>query len=137
MRRSQFVLVVLSVLALVVTGCGDRNKDTGFPPPSPRAEHPGDVAVVDSSFDPEEFTVKVGETVEWVQTGTLPHTVTADDRELFDSHPNCTGQDVSDCMQKGDAFEFTFEEEGEYGYFCVLHGTPGGTGMVGKIIVEA
>jgi plastocyanin len=82
------------------------------------------VEVVDSAFVPEEITIEPGTTVVWEQTGSLPHTVTADDGS-FDSGD----------MSAGDTFTYTFEEEGTYPYYCVYHGGPGGQGMAGVIIV--
>lgn len=139
MRRCPNLLALLSALALVAAACG-ADLDTGFPPPptgeeteaeAPEAE--GDIEVVDSAFDPKSSTLKVGDTVVWFQTGDLPHTVTSADGETFDSHPDCG----ADCLQKGETFEFTFEEAGEFAYYCKLHGTKDGQGMAGTITVEA
>lgn len=82
------------------------------------------VEVIDSAFEPEEITIAPGTTVVWEQTGSLPHTVTADDGS-FDSGD----------MSQGDSFSYTFKEEGTYPYYCVYHGGPGGQGMAGVIIV--
>ena len=82
------------------------------------------VEVVDSAFEPEELTIDPGTTVVWAQTGSLPHTVTADDG-TFDSGD----------MAAGDTFSFTFQEEGTYPYYCEYHGGEGGQGMSGVIIV--
>jgi plastocyanin len=82
------------------------------------------IEVVDSAYQPGEITIAPGTTVVWTQTGSLPHTVTADDGS-FDSGD----------MSSGDTFSFTFEEEGTYPYYCEYHGGPGGQGMAGVIIV--
>lgn len=84
------------------------------------------VEVLDSEFGPEEIIIQPGTTVVWNQTGSISHTVTAD-QGLFDSGN----------MEKGDTFSFTFEEEGTYPYYCVYHGGPGGKGMSGIIIVSS
>lgn len=87
----------------------------------------GDVVVIsilDSSFDPAELSIPVGTTVRWVNDGQLPHTATADD-DSFDSGT----------LQTGESFEFTFDTAGEYPYYCLLHGGPGGVGMAATLTV--
>jgi plastocyanin len=102
------------------------------------AQETHDVEVVDDAFEPPTIEVTEGDTVRWTQTGSNPHTVTADD-ESFDSHPDCqTFADAADgnCMEEGDTYDQTFEEEGEFGYYCRLHGSPG-QGMAGTVVVTA
>lgn len=93
-----------------------------------------EVDIQDSNFAPADVTVEVGDTVMWTQTGMLPHSVTADDG-AFDSSPDCAGG--SECMVEGDTFSFTFDEPGEYAYYCRVHGGPGGVGMAGVVTVTA
>jgi len=90
-------------------------------------EEMGDVVTVmalDSFFEAKTMTVTVGTTVLWENGGDLPHTVTSDD-DIFDSGN----------MEPGDTFEFTFDEAGEFPYYCVYHGAPGGVGMAGTVVV--
>lgn len=82
------------------------------------------VTVKDSKFESKEITVKVGTTVTWMMNASFPHTVTADDGS-FDS-----GR-----MGNGETFTFTFEQAGEFPYYCSLHGGPGGSGMAGTVTV--
>lgn len=96
------------------------------------AQDAADVDVVDSDFVPSDVTVDAGGTVTWTQSGSLPHSVTADDGS-FDSHPDCSGG--TDCMGAGDTFAHTFDEAGEYAYYCRIHGGPGGVGMSGVVVV--
>jgi plastocyanin len=84
-----------------------------------------EVTIADSRFQPREITISTGTTVEWTQTGSLPHTVTADDG-AFDSGT----------LQRGDTFQHTFDELGRYPYHCEIHGAAGGIGMAGVIVVE-
>lgn len=98
-----------------------------------------DVDVVDNAFEPPSLTVTAGDDVTWTSSGSNPHTVTADDGS-FDSNPDCEAfadAATGACMDSGESFEFTFDEPGEYPYYCRLHGGPGGVGMAGTIIVEA
>jgi plastocyanin len=82
------------------------------------------VKLVNMTFTPAQLTVKVGTTVVWTSEDDVPHTVSADDGS-FDSGN----------MKKGDTFEFTFTKAGQYPYYCAYHGTPGGGGMAGTIVV--
>lgn len=91
------------------------------------AEPSGEAAVsmAGSQFQPAEITVAPGTTVVWTNDAGLPHSVTADDG-TFDSG----------AMSGGDTFSWTFDEPGEYPYYCQFHGGPGGQGMSGVVIVS-
>lgn len=93
------------------------------------------VDVGDNFFEPRELAVPAGTEVTWEQSGVAPHTVTADDGS-FDSHPDCQGANLADCMQKGDTFKQAFDSPGQVAYYCRIHGAPGGVGMAGVIVVE-
>jgi plastocyanin len=90
---------------------------------SPVAATPGasgemtTVTIVDFSFDPQEITITAGSTVTWRNDDAVPHTATADDQS-FD-----TGM-----LNAGDEASHTFDEPGEYPYFCAFH--PSMTGVV-------
>ncbi len=72
------------------------------------------------AFAPSELDVLPGETVEWSNISSRPHTVTADD-DSFDSGD----------IEAGDGFEMTFDTVGTHGYHCRLH-----AGMVGEVDVR-
>jgi plastocyanin len=99
-------------------------KVTGGGSPGATTSQPAAVKLVNTTFTPAQLTVKVGTTVVWTSEDNVPHTVTADDGS-FDSGN----------MKKGDTFEFTFTKAGKYPYYCAYHGTPGGGGMAGTIVV--
>jgi len=89
--------------------------------------------VDDWCYMPADLTVHVGDTVTWVNSDTLPHTVTAgwpDSDSIGTDYPGGYGFD-SDFMSDGETFEHTFEELGEYDYFCLLH-----PWMTGSVTVE-
>jgi plastocyanin len=98
------------------------------PPAAPTATAgtggPASVTAIDSSFSPREITVVVGTRVTWTNSGNLPHTVTAEN-----------GSFDSGILSTGDTFAFTFNSIGRHAYYCTLHGTHGGEGMAGVIIV--
>jgi len=75
------------------------------------------------AFGPAAVRVSTGTTVTWEWTGNGgAHNVVAED-ETFDS-----GSTQSD-----GTFEYTFDEAGNYNYYCTPHK---GSGMKGAIIVE-
>lgn len=80
--------------------------------------------LTDLLFQPNPVRVDIGDTVEWVNRDSIPHTVTSSQNipadEQFDSGvitPNST-------------FERTFTEAGEYLYSCILHPNHAGTVLV-------
>ena len=79
-----------------------------------------------------ELWVKVGDTVTWVNSDTLPHTATsgsADAEFIGVDAPN--GFD-SGFISGGDEWSHTFDVEGEYYYYCQLH-----PWMEGTVTVQA
>lgn len=74
------------------------------------------VAVVDNDFNPATLTVKAGTTVQWTNTGSATHTVTADDAS-FDSN----------FMNSGATFSHTFAAAGTFAYHCNVHSSMHGT----------
>ncbi len=84
----------------------------------PESAHAEDIAVhIDNFvFEPQQLSVKVGESVTWTNRDDIPHTVV------------CAGKFRSKTMDTDGTFSFTFAAPGEYKYFCSLH--PHMTGMV-------
>ena len=68
------------------------------------------VNVADYSFQPQQVTAAVGDTVSWRNVGAAPHTVTADDNS-FDSGN----------LAPGASFERIFTAGGTFSYFCAIH----------------
>jgi plastocyanin len=82
------------------------------------------VSIQDDVFVPRRVEVEAGGTVVWEHVGQRPHTVTASD-----------GSFDSGTLETGASFSRTFSEPGTYSYYCRFHGTAGGTGMSGVIVV--
>jgi plastocyanin len=78
-----------------------------------------EVLIESNTFKPDSLTIKVGDTVTWINNDSYNHTVTAK-----------TGEFDSGNMANGAKFSFTFDKEGTYDYICSIH-----TFMTGKIIV--
>lgn len=94
------------------------------------------VTVLDSRFEPQHLTIAPGDSVQWTNEGSNAHNVDADDGS-FRCAQGCdaTGGDGSPSASSW-SFSLTFDDPGETGYHCDLHGAPG-TGMFGTITVES
>ena len=136
MKTTQILLFTLLSSALVLSACGGATvvEPAKVPPTKveapevlePSGESVPDVfeEIVDSAFDSETITIPVGTTVFWTHNGSFPHTVTLDN-----------GSYDSGELRKGNKVSFTFTEAGTYNYYCSIHGSAGGQGMSGVIIV--
>ena len=91
---------------------------------------PGSSTLINSSgFQPDPIQLQVGDTVTWVNDDLQPHTVTSGSNGVpdnkFNSSPN-----FNPLMTPSATFSHTFQEAGEYPYFCLLH-----PNMVGTVSV--
>lgn len=94
------------------------------------------VSVVDSAFSPSQLTIQQGDTVSWINEGSLPHNVRADDGS-FRCAQGCDGKGGNGSpSSSGWSFSLTFDDPGMIRYYCEVHGAPGGIGMAGSITVE-
>ncbi len=73
-------------------------------------------------FIPADVTVDVGGEVTWSNDDIAAHTVTAGSLE-----DGLSGEFDSNLFMPGASFSHTFEEAGEYPYFCVVHPWMAGT----------
>src|SRR5215207_5736857 len=94
---------------------------------APRAAETKNVTIKDSAFEPKQITINVGDTVTWTNEGPSPHTASADEADSFDSGN----------LDKGATYSETFDEAGTFAYYCKYHGSKGGTGMAGSVVVNA
>lgn len=77
------------------------------------------VTIKDYAFSPAKLTVKVGDTVTWMNSDGTTHTATSDDgmTPKFDSGDIKAGADGT----------VTFDKAGTYAYHCDFHGNMHGT----------
>jgi plastocyanin len=80
----------------------------------------GSVRIADFRFDPTVLTVSRGTVVTWTNYDDAPHTAT-EDSKAWD-----TGM-----LNKGDSASITFDNTGEYAYYCAVH-----PAMKARIIVR-
>ena len=105
---AMLAVFVAAVSFLPQVGLTIAHQDTAF-----------DIAVVDFAFEPGTVSVPAGATITWTNSGSRPHTVTADDGS-FDS-----GR-----LDPGEQFSQTFDQPGTFTYHCGFHPE-----MQGSIVV--
>jgi plastocyanin len=69
-------------------------------------------------FEPARATVRVGQTVRWVNAGDVFHTVTSTG-SLDRREPS--GRFDRSLAGRGESFEFRFDVPGTYAYYCRPH----------------
>jgi plastocyanin len=88
---------------------------------SQAAKKPRTVLIDQFLFKPQLLTVHVGETVEWKNAGTVPHTATSTDGKTFDSSS----------IASGGTWHFKAVKKGTFNYVCSLH-----PNMKGRLVVR-
>jgi plastocyanin len=127
MRKILTILCVLSLFVLLVA-CGTEevvqkeavemkvvSDDTAAVVSSGTAQ----VVIENFKFMPTDLVVSIGTTVEWVNKDSADHTLTFENGDL------------DELLPKGATGTFTFNEKGEFRYFCKLH-----PGMQANVIVN-
>ncbi|MGE5297775.1 MAG: plastocyanin/azurin family copper-binding protein [Acidobacteriaceae bacterium] len=84
------------------------------------------VTIGDDFFTPQNISIPAGTTVTWANSGTMAHTVTADN-----------GSFNSGTLNPGMSFSETFPTPGTFPYYCQFHGARGGIGMSGMVTVTS
>jgi len=88
------------------------------PPITLDAEQPETITIKEFTFNPDRLTIKKGTTVTWINNDSATHKISSDS---FNSQN----------FNKGEKFEFQFNETGTFDYICGIHPS-----MKGTIIVE-
>jgi plastocyanin len=114
MRRAGLPILLLSLLSLGI----------GAALPAGAQAEEEQVRALDDAFSPGSLTIDPGTRVTFVNEGTNPHTVTADDGG-FDSGN----------LDPGESFSVTADDLGSLTFHCRYHGAAGGLGMSGTLFV--
>lgn len=89
------------------------------------------------TYAPEQVVIAVGDTIEWVNAGVVPHTITARPGSAMDpAHvvlPEGAEPFDSGLIEAGQTFRHVVQASGAYAYFCALHET---APMVGRFTVN-
>jgi plastocyanin len=88
------------------------------------------VEMYDNRFQYTEIRIPVGGTVNWVGAGANPHNA-VEANGLWSTETVFGSLD----QFEGDEAPMTYDEPGEYVFFCTYHGNSGGSGMAGTLIV--
>lgn len=135
-KRLPIVLTATAALALAAAGCGSSNSSsssstssgsstpqqvTQTQPSSSVGAGPGvKVKMQNIAFNPTSVTVKVGQTVTWVNDDSVTHNVTAQSGAAFKSKN----------FGQGGTYSFKATKPGTIKYVCTIH-----PGMDGTLIV--
>ena len=135
-RRSLLRSTVPAAFGLFA-GCSSTESDDGS-----TETDAGDIVVGPGgayAYDPEEYTVSVGETVTW-SFASPSHNVSCvpeDNRQVSlpdgaESFASYGDGNPGETVPQGETYEHTFETAGEYTYVCIPHARQG---MVGTVVV--
>jgi plastocyanin len=114
-------LVLLATAALMAAAGFPSRAGASRPANSPKTVT---VEIRGFKFEPETVVVNQGDTVEWKNDDTVPHTATEDDnaqKPTFDSG----------AIQMGATWRYVTRNKGTYNYTCTFH-----PNMEGKLIVQ-
>ena len=125
-------LALLAAFALIAaTGCPSpasagqsANSENALRQSESAASKVVTVEIRDFKFEPATVTVHEGDTVEWKNDDSVPHTATEDDegkKPAFDSGS----------LQTGAAWRYVARKKGTYNYICTFH-----PNMQGTLIVQ-
>jgi plastocyanin len=117
----RLITMLVACLALVLAGCGGGN-DKGSSSGGGGSSSGGTVTIdmKNIKFAPQDATVKVGQTVKWVNQDTVDHDVQAKSGADF----------KSELFGNGKSFEWKADKAGTVSYVCTVH-----PGMVGTLKV--
>jgi predicted secreted protein with PEFG-CTERM motif len=91
---------------------------------------PNSINKTTDAYAPNPIQANAGDTVVWTNKDSTIHTVTSGNPT--DGPDGLFGHENSDLVFANGKFQYTFEAEGEYPYYCTLH-----PNMVGTVIVSA
>lgn len=133
------IAIAAAFLFLVTFGCGGGGGGGGTTGPGNGGDGNGNgdgnggapqasvTLTAQNTFSPQNLSIEVGGTVTWENAAAITHTITPDGHVRWARHfvPASTGH----------TFSVTFDEAGEFDYFCEFHGAPG-VAMHGTITVN-
>lgn len=123
-------VLVTAAIAVACLGLLIRGISSAAEGPGGRGEPAAVIVISDapSEFMPGTVKVRVGDTVQWRNTGGIAHSVDFVGQVL----PEGTASSPSGIMAPNRSYSFTFKAPGSYAYICRFHVI---NGMIGKIIV--
>ena len=126
-------------IAIVVAALAAAASLALLPDPAKAASNPVVIKMADKQpfYAPEKVAIKVGDTVEWVNSGQTVHSVSTSAANAQNpkdtSMPKGATAFDSGFIPPGGDYSYTFTMPGTYRYFCLPHEK---AGMVGVIVVK-
>ncbi len=103
-----------------LAGCTGNGGDGGG-----GAAEQSDITLQDTSFRPVRTAVEAGTTVTWTNNDSIGHDVTA--TQFTDAAAEWS---FENSVGAGESVSHTFEESGQYEYYCTIHGESAMCGVV-------
>ena len=120
LMRLRTVASALTVVALLMAGCGDDGDDDSTSAAEPAATQQEAVPAVvkvsvgDDFYKPKDVTIKRGQSISWRNDGAVAHTVTSDSNSAvkFDSGT----------LDPRGVYALKPSTAGKLTYYCTIHG---------------
>ncbi len=129
MKHLRFAL--LASLVLLAVSCMTHTtrppSSPGYSVPDPASPTHYQITMTDYRFNPESLNVMAGDTVIWVNRGSVMHTTTSGKGGAPDGKWGAN-------VVPGASFSYVFSLGGTYHYYCAPHV---GMGMKGVVVVES
>ncbi len=128
-NKPPLIILLMMFVFIGLAGCSDSTTDTDVgngngDDNGGTQQGPDEIWMEGRAFNPGNLEVEVGTTVTWENKSSEVHTVTSGSNrtydELFDSGN----------LSPGETFTYTFDEVGQFDYFCRPH-----TGMTATVTV--
>jgi plastocyanin len=131
-RNARRLVVGVGILALTGVACSD-DGDKGGAVAAPEQEDGRTVSIKLIAFTPTRIELPAGGTVTWRHDDVATHTVTSGRVEQAGGTATAKPDGLFDSgnISKGQNFQFTFAEPGEFAFFCAVHPAT----MTGVIVV--
>lgn len=115
--RATLIVALIGTCAALVGGC-PMNSGDGVPDDG-SSDGFVDVSIANFAYSPNEITITRGQTVRWTnnERAAIPHTVTSGNPGDADAGAAFG----SDDLNSGQQFTHTFDQTGEFVYYCIPH----------------
>ena len=121
MKKGMLVATVVAA-ALALAACGGGDEGGGAATDTSEEAATASLSMVDNAFEPADFSVTSGATVEVSNDGQAPHNITVE------------GAGIDEDVEAGQSTSVTFDlEPGDYTMFCEYHRE---AGMEGTLTVS-
>jgi plastocyanin len=115
------VTIMVISLIIVIVGCGKNKSTNPNNTPIQHSSHYHAVSIQGFAFSPAASPIAAGDTIQWTNNDSAPHTVTSD-----------SGTELnSSSLGQGQSYLHVFAHTGAFPYHCAIH-----TSMHGAVTVQ-